>query len=224
MGAFTSKNEKNDGSPRSYPIEYFARENERLRSERNWHKKENRQIHTKLQAQGQENRDLQTKLQAQEQEVASLKEKMKDMEYDRDAAQDRCEDLTRKQQELAFKSLEGGEWIPQDENKVKDELDSLKRNMKAWAKEMATTQLAPWRELDGQDYQKFVKAVEGIVALSGGRRLPEGLESPRKTGLLLNAMLASDVYRVVFDWPFFSLGNGGRGQVADIHSAILECK
>jgi hypothetical protein len=144
-------------------------------------------------------RDLEAKLKDQ-------KHKVKDLQYSLAMAEEARDDLIRKQQEENFKQMDTGRWLPQEESKIKGDLDRLKRSMKSWSKDYSISSMTPVENLmQGTEEEiALTQCLSNVVRLDDGR-LPPGLNTSKTPSLLLNALLAHDVYQSVFDNPFFFL-------------------
>jgi hypothetical protein len=144
-------------------------------------------------------RDLEAKLKDQ-------KHKFKELQYSLAMAEEARDDLIRKQQEENFKQMDTGRWLPQEESKIKVDLDRLKRSMKSWSKDCSISSMTPVQNLmQGTEEEiALTQCLSNVVRLDDGH-LPPGLNTSKTPSLLLNALLAHDVYQSVFDNPFFFL-------------------
>jgi hypothetical protein len=135
-----------------------------------------------------------------------LEEKNRDLDYSLSITQEDYDDMIRKQQEGVFKQMDTGRWLPQEESKIKGDLDRLKRTMKSWAKDCSINSMAHVQSLmEGTDEEVALsESLSNVVRLDGGR-LPPGLTTTtsKTPSLLLNALLAHDVYKTLFENPFF---------------------
>jgi hypothetical protein len=146
-------------------------------------------------------RDLDAKLKDQ-------KHKVKELQYSLAMAEEARDDLIRKQQEENFKQMDTGRWLPQEESKIKSDLDRLKRSMKSWSKDCSISSMTPVQNLmQGTEEEiALIQCLSDVVRFDDGR-LPPGLNTSKTPSLLLNALLTHDVYQSVFDNPFFFLHN-----------------
>lgn len=110
-----------------------------------------------------------------------------------------------KQQEATLKHMAPARWLPDDERKVKEDLQSLKMNMRNWAKGVSVKDNSVFRTLREDDQAVLMQEVSKVALLEGGH-LPKGLLSTEKCPmLLLKALLAHSVYTSFFRNPFFFL-------------------
>ena len=135
-------------------------------------------------------------LQAKVQEAESEKDKIK-AEYHL---------FLRQTQEEKFKEMDS--WLAVEGSKVIGELDRLKRDMRAFGKGMSID-LAVFQRLEEADKAALLENLANVCVLTNGA-LPEELAFLKSPALLLNALLAHNVYMTLFTNPFFFLGNGLR--------------
>jgi len=113
----------------------------------------------------------------------------------------------RKHQEASFKQMESARWLPEDDTKVMGDLDRLKREMRTWSKAAAIKNISPLKVLVGAELGALMQKLEKVAVLENGD-LPQSLVTTAKSSmLLLNALLAEDVYANFFRSPFFFLGH-----------------
>lgn len=141
-----------------------------------------------------------------ERKVKELEVKKKELQYSLAMAEEARDDIIRKQQVENFKQMETGRWLPQEESKIKGDLDRLKRSMKSWSKDFSINSMTPLQSLMfGTDEElALIQCLSNVVRLDEGR-LPPGLTTSKTPSLLLNAVLAHDVYKTIFENPFFFL-------------------
>lgn len=150
------------------------------------------------------NKDLQIK--QSEGKIKELKDDIKNLQYSLAMAEEARDDMIRNQQEETFKQMDTGRWLPQEESKIKGDLDRLKRSMKSWSKDCSINSMTPVQNLmAGTDEEvALTQCLSNVVRLDDGR-LPTGLTTSKTPSLLLNALLAHDVYKGIFETPFFFL-------------------
>jgi len=139
--------------------------------------------------------------------VRSLQAEIHGIKSDRDLIQAKHITFVRQQQEEAFKQMESARWLPPEESKVLGNLDRIKRGMKSWAKGTAIKDMSLIQELSEKDVADLMNGLSTVVLLQENQ-LPQGLSTPRTPALLLNALLAHDVYMNLFRNPFFFLKDG----------------
>ncbi|TAQ85420.1 hypothetical protein B7494_g6249 [Chlorociboria aeruginascens] len=143
----------------------------------------------------------------QNQEIIELKQRTKELEGHRDWLQEAYTDIVRKNQERSFEQMDTGRWLPQDESKVKSDLDRIKRAMKTWAKDAAIKDMALLNRLPEEERQACLNRLSDVVKMENGG-IPPALSTPKSPALLLNALVAHDVYLSFFVNPFFFLSDG----------------
>jgi hypothetical protein len=99
---------------------------------------------------------------------------------------------------------------------VKQTLDRIKTRMRAWAKRVVISSPAP---VTTGEYPDLVEYLSCVISLDGGQ-LPPGLVKlkPHRS-MLLNALLAHDLYTRIFRSPFFWLREE---QLKDGPDAVLD--
>ncbi|KAH7411294.1 hypothetical protein BKA64DRAFT_638933 [Cadophora sp. MPI-SDFR-AT-0126] len=110
--------------------------------------------------------------------------------------------IIRKQQEASFQQMASGRWKPSEDGKVINDLDRIKRDMKAWAKNTAVKYMAVVEALETPDMDLLMECLANVVVLDNGK-LPEGLTKQKSSSIILNALLAHDIYTSFFCNPFF---------------------
>jgi hypothetical protein len=173
-----------------------------------------------------ETEHLQEALRSKENVINKLQAKVCEIESAIDRNQEEYENFIRKHQEESFKRMESARWCPAQGRKVVSDLNTIKNKMKNWAKGTSVSDLNTiknkmknWAKgtsvkdmsllqtLDGMDIASLMKDLSR-VALLENNQLPQGLSTPKSASLLLNALLAHDVYTTIFRSPFFFLNDG----------------
>ncbi|PVH80367.1 hypothetical protein DL98DRAFT_418771 [Cadophora sp. DSE1049] len=140
--------------------------------------------------------------------------------------------IIRKQQEASFKQMESSRWIPSEEGKVIGDLNRIKRDMKTWTKNTAIKDMAVVKALETSDMEALMDSLANVVALDN-RKLPEGLTTHKSPSIVLNALLAHDIYTSFFCNPFFfiqgelehdSINSSGGNDLNEIYEMSQECK
>jgi hypothetical protein len=103
--------------------------------------------------------------------------------------------------------MESGRWLPREDSKVVGDLDRIKRNMRSWAKGTSIKDMSSLQTLDSISRAALMKDLSHMVLLENNQ-LPQGLSTPKSPSLLLNALVAHDVYTSIFRNPFFFLNDG----------------
>lgn len=163
----------------------------------------------------------------QENDVNELKNRIQTVESERDLILRKYEESMLQQQKKSFQQMETGKWLPEDESQVASRLERMKRQMRSWAKEASTSSTPIIEELGGEEFLALMEALSHVVVIVDNQ-LPPGLGSPKAPSLLLNALVAHDVYRTFFRSPFFFLDDGYEGNGADtllwLYHQIQNCK
>jgi hypothetical protein len=154
-----------------------------------------------------ETEHLQEALRSKENVINKLQAKVCEIESAIDRNQEEYENFIRKHQEESFKRMESARWCPAQGRKVVSDLNTIKNKMKNWAKGTSVKDMSLLQTLDGMDIASLMKDLSR-VALLENNQLPQGLSTPKSASLLLNALLAHDVYTTIFRSPFFFLNDG----------------
>ena len=137
-----------------------------------------------------------------------------DIQLEKSALEAKHYEFILKQQEASFRQVESTRWRPEDETKIRSDLDILKRDMRGWAKTNSINEISNLQSLPVVESTALMQQLSNVV-LSENGELPEGISTAAKSPmLLLNALLADHVYMSFFRSPFFFLG----GSIADSSS------
>jgi len=123
---------------------------------------------------------------------------------ERDSAVELHEETIRKQQEASFRQMSTGRWIPTQDSDVVAGLDRIKSQMRTWARTNATKSLDSLCKLDSSQVKELLESLSQVAVLDN-QDVPAGLTGSKAPTLLLNALLAHDLYSKVFRNPFLSL-------------------
>jgi hypothetical protein len=146
------------------------------------------------------------------------------LEAERNSAQEKYEELIRKQQEESFKQMSTAHWLPTEDSKVIGELDRVKREMRGWAKATAVKSADYLEKLDSSDFLSLMESLSQVAVLEKGE-LPRGLLTPKSPALLLNALLAHHLYTTTFQNPFFFLDRIGTSELLHkIYELAQNCR
>ncbi|KAH8650614.1 hypothetical protein BGZ60DRAFT_421435 [Tricladium varicosporioides] len=135
-------------------------------------------------------------LQVQVQELASHRNKI----------QEKYNTLNRRQQEESFKHMETGRWLPREESRVLADFERIRTQMRTWAKSAAVKNIAAIQTIGEEQYASLMADLSRVAVVENNQ-LPRGLSTPKGPSLLLNALLAHDVYMSLFRSPFFFLND-----------------
>jgi hypothetical protein len=139
--------------------------------------------------------------------IRRMQAEVREIESNRNKIQEKYTTFIRKQQEESFKQMEPARWLPSEESKVVGDLHRIMRGMRSWAKGASIKDMSLLQKLDGMDVADFMKDLSHVVLLENNQ-LPQGLSTPKSPSLLLNALLAHDLYTNIFRNPFFFLKDG----------------
>jgi hypothetical protein len=143
----------------------------------------------------------------QEESMRRMQAEVREIESDRNLLKEKYDAFIRRQQEESFRQMESGRWLPSEESKVVGDLERIKREMKTWAKGTSIKDMLILQTLAETDNAELMKGLSTVVLLENNL-LPQGLSTPKSPSLLLNALLAHDVYANIFRNPFFFLNDG----------------
>ncbi|KFY46822.1 hypothetical protein V495_02243 [Pseudogymnoascus sp. VKM F-4514 (FW-929)] len=136
----------------------------------------------------------------------NLRQQVQDLTSHRDKIQDTYNTLIRRQQEESFKRMETGRWLPMEESRVLEDFVRIRTQMRTWAKGAAVKNIGTIQEI-GEEQHASLMASLSRVAVVENNQLPGGLSTPKGPSLLLNALLAHDVYTSLFRSPFYFLND-----------------
>ncbi|KAF3899504.1 hypothetical protein GY631_0545 [Trichophyton interdigitale] len=120
--------------------------------------------------------------------------------------------LIRRTQERAFGEICQGKWASQPDRDIRDELSLFQRQLRDWSKEYALDSASSLQALKMSEEEKddFLCNLSKVVTLSENGSIPATLRSGkmerRLPSILLNALVAHDIYTQIFDDPFYFLG------------------
>jgi hypothetical protein len=164
--------------------------------------------------------------------IQSLQLQVQELASHRNEIQEKYNTLFRRQQEEAFKQMETGRWLPREESRVQADFERIRIQMRSWAKSAAVKNIAAIQDIEEEQHTSLMASLSCVVVFENNQ-LPRGLSTPKGPSLLLNALLAHDVYASLFGNPFFFLnGNLKHGPVGDgldnslkkIYNLALACK
>jgi hypothetical protein len=139
--------------------------------------------------------------------MGKLQDDVREAKSQRNMIQEQCDTVIRQHQEESFKQMESARWLPSEESKVVGDLDRIRRDMRAWAKGTSIKDMSRLQEFDGVEYAALLKDLS-YVALLENNQLPQGLSTPKSPSLLLNSLLAHDIFTTIFQSPFFFFNDG----------------
>jgi len=125
--------------------------------------------------------------------MGKLQDDVREAKSQRNMIQEQCDTVIRQHQEESFKQMESARWLPSEESKVVGDLDRIRRDMRAWAKGTSIKDMSRLQEFDGVEYAALLKDLS-YVALLENNQLPQGLSTPKSPSLLLNSLLAHDIF------------------------------
>ncbi|KAG4415112.1 hypothetical protein IFR04_011749 [Cadophora malorum] len=136
--------------------------------------------------------------------VSKLQMQLQDTQKEKEAMLMEHEEFIRVKQEASFGGMESGRWAPAEESKIFGQLNRLKRDMRTWAKEVASKDLSLLKTLDKRDLDSLMDHLSNVVVLQNDQ-LPAGLTTPKSPALLLNALFSHMLYSNLLRSPFFFL-------------------
>ncbi|KAK2733111.1 hypothetical protein FQN57_002303 [Myotisia sp. PD_48] len=119
--------------------------------------------------------------------------------------------VIRRMQERAFGGVGGGRWTAQPDQTIRDNLSLFQRQIRDWSKEYAIESILMMEQLKltGDEKDDFLNALAGVMTLAENGSIPEylyaGKMGKRLPAIILNALLARDIYTLIFDDPFYFL-------------------
>jgi hypothetical protein len=137
--------------------------------------------------------------------------------------QEQFDTFIRKHQEASFAKMESARWLPVDEIKVMHDLDRLKMDMRTWAKSTSIKDISILKSLGKGEYAALMERLSNVAVFENGKFPDRMFTTAKSTALLLNALLADDIYSNFFQTPFFFLAhNHSRFLSKDQSDNILE--
>ncbi|KAH8804544.1 hypothetical protein F5884DRAFT_796458, partial [Xylogone sp. PMI_703] len=94
------------------------------------------------------------------------------------------------------------------------DLNRIKREMRSWAKTYSTKDIPVSIYMEIGSAELF-ECLSHVVIIENGQ-LPRGLSTPKSSGMLLNALLAHDIYTSLFRNPFVFLDGITYGENATV--------
>jgi protein-tyrosine-phosphatase len=197
------------------------KEHQQQRFRDEWQHRE-KEIQQHYQQIGSQKNDTIQSLQVQVQELASHRNKI----------QEKYNTLIRRQQEESFKQMETGRWLPREESRVLADFERIRTQMRTWAKSAAVKNIAAIQDVEEEQHASLMASLSRVAVVENNQ-LPRGLSTPKGPSLLLNALLAHDVYTSLFRSPFFFLnddlehgptGDGLDDSLNKIYGLALACK
>jgi hypothetical protein len=164
--------------------------------------------------------------------IRSLHKQAQDLASHQNKTQEKYNALIRKQQEESFKQIETGRWLPMEESRVLADFERIRTQMRIWAKSAAAKNTAAIQDMEEEQNASLMASLSQVAVVENNQ-LPGGLSTRKGLSLLLNALLAHDVYTSFFRNPFFFLNNdleyGSMGDEPDsslnkIYGLALACK
>ena len=164
--------------------------------------------------------------------IQSLYEKVQDLVSHGNKIQEKYNTLNRRQQEESFNRMETGRWLPMEERDVRAEFERIRIEMRRWAKSAAVKNIAAIQDIEEEQHASLMASLSRVAVVENNQ-LPGGLSTPKGPSLLLNALLAHDVYTSLFQTPFFFLnddleygptGGGLDVPLNKIYGLALACK
>jgi hypothetical protein len=136
--------------------------------------------------------------------VSDLQAKLHESETEKHQIEENHIASVRKHQEAWFKHRDKARWPAEAEGDITHKLDTLKRSMRSWARDISVTDLSKLSSLMATEYSALMQELAQVVLVENNE-LPPGLSTAaRSPMLLLNALLAHTVYLSYFQSPFFS--------------------
>lgn len=127
----------------------------------------------------------------------------------------------RELQEKAFQHVEEGQWMPDTNREVSDQLNGLSKQMQRWCRNFSRRSMLRVDELDEDDKTRLREVLSQVAHTVNGEYVFQ-LENPvigsRLPELLLMSALSHDLYKTIFSDPFFfeshSIQNEGQPEVS----------
>lgn len=135
-----------------------------------------------------------------EKQNRDLREQIDDMAI----VQDQYESEIRNAQTRRFREMSSGRWLPQEDAKVQDNIAGLHRKIRNWSKSTAIQDMELLKRLTAEQDNALLATLSKVMKISDDVIPPEihQIKSSRCPSLLLNALLAHEVYTAMFQHPF----------------------
>ncbi|KAK0654926.1 hypothetical protein B0T16DRAFT_314540 [Cercophora newfieldiana] len=130
-------------------------------------------------------------------------------------------------QARVFKSIDGDNWTSGDDSTVRADIEKLHSRMKSWAKVHALDAMTEMGELGPEDLVDFIMAVSQVAGAVNDSALHtlESFKSPRANkkspAILLQALLAHNLYRDIVGRPFFAIDQQVNGANWELFQTLL---
>lgn len=114
-------------------------------------------------------------------------------------------------QEGAFRALKKGTWTPKEDHRVREDFAKLEESIRTWAKAYALPDISTLQaKITETEKNSVLSRLDGYYDVQNGDW--EGLVSCTKSlvqkrlpRILVQALLAKDIFKNIFDNPFFCL-------------------
>ncbi|KAF8853276.1 hypothetical protein BDZ45DRAFT_761996, partial [Acephala macrosclerotiorum] len=144
---------------------------------------------------------------AVDRETSFLLARVQELESQREKAHNAHQELFHRHQEQAFKHMKLGLWTPLDENKIKSDLKRMKTRIRTWSREFVVKTNSIAAELGPSNFAVLLKHLLCVVAIRNDNLLPQGMQTGKGPGVLLNALLAQDIHTRIIQQPFLCMGD-----------------
>lgn len=108
-------------------------------------------------------------------------------------------------QEGAFRSMKEASWIPKEDRKVRDDLSKLEGRIRSWVKRYAVAEISALGHISNAEKDTIVQQLKGYCVHDEWDSLAKSMRpglGKRMAALLINAMLAKDIFKKIFASPF----------------------
>lgn len=154
------------------------------------------------------NEDSAIRLAELEEEIRRLQGQVKSYDEGYQLLQQQLRDA----QEGAFRALKKGTWMPKEDHRVREEFAKLEENIRTWAKTYALSDISILQaKITDTEKNRVLSKLDGYYDVQNGGdwdRLiscTKSLVQKRLPRILVQALLAKDVFQNIFDNPFFFL-------------------
>lgn len=161
---------------------------------------------------------------ARNEQVAKYSSIIQTLRQERDTSISNLNTLIREQQEKSFTNINTAKWTPKDETQVKDELDAMKRRMKAVSKDLALSTGVENLLLNPEEKSDMTTCLREMIEFTGKVFVLPGMKDNKKAGVIINSILAHKICMDILRNSFFIFRSTGFSQLADLYKSLQRGK
>jgi myosin heavy subunit len=159
-----------------------------------------------------------------------IREIEKELHELKSSSENQAHDI-RKLQEKAFQHVEEGQWMPDTNREVSDQLNGLSKQLQRWCRNFSRKSMLRVNELTADDQTRLHEILSQVAHTVNGELLfqfGDPATGSRLPEVLLMSALSHDLYKAIFSDPFFFESHDGQSEsstgtaLAKLWSDLLE--